>query len=492
MTTIHMPPQHYTGFEQAPIGMAWRQGAGGEVLRDLDPWSGETILEIAEADLNDLEEAITAAATAQSAWAQTPPSLRAQVMRRAGDIASARHDEIIDWLVREAGSTIAKSEVEWAVVVGGFYEAAGMPTRAAGSILPSDIPGKESRVYRKPIGVVGLISPWDFPIYLTNRTLAPALALGNAVVLKPSAETPVTGGLLLAKILEEAGLPPGLLSVLVGTGTGVGDAIVTHRVPRVISFTGSTATGEIIAQRAGIKRLCFELGGNAPFVVLDDAVVTDAVEAALFGSFFNSGQICMSANRIIVDSKIHDEFVDQFVHRTRELKVGDPSDPATALGPIINGKQLTSIIDKVTRARGDGATHLVRAEPGGPSGLLLGPQVLLGTNAVATAREEVFGPVATIIRADGEAEALSIANDTEYGLSSAVFTSDRERGLQFALGIDAGMTHVNDSPVNEEDNTPYGGEKQSGLGRFGGEWAISEFTTVHWISVQREPRQFPF
>jgi len=474
-----------------PIGRLWRPGRSGHVVADHNPWTGELIGEIPGAGPDDVDEAYTVAAEAQQRWAETLPGRRAAVMRAAADIVTARHDEIVDWLVRESGSTLTKIEVELGVVRAGFLEAAGMPHRMAGRILPSDITGKENRVYRRPAGVVCLISPWDFPLYLTNRTLAPALALGNAVVLKPSSNTPVTGGLLLARILEEAGLPPGVLNVVVGRSAHIGDALVSHPVPRVVSFTGSTETGIGIARLAGIKRLLLELGGNAPLVVLDDADLDYAVESAVFGSFFNSGQICMIANRVIVDAKLHDDFVGRFVARTSALRVGDPADPATFIGPVISRRQLDSVRDKVDRAVAAGADLLLGGQPAGPAGLALPPQVLLGGNDVATAREEVFGPVITIIRARDEDHALELANDTEYGLSSAVHTRDRERGTRFALRLNAGMTHVNDSPVNEEDNTAYGGERQSGLGRFGGAWSVDELTTHHWVSVQHQRRPYP-
>jgi aldehyde dehydrogenase (NAD+) len=326
---------------------------------------------------------------------------------------------------------------------------------------------------------------------LSNRSVAPALAVGNAVVLKPAGDTPVTGGLLLAKIYEEAGLPPGLLSVVVGKGSEIGDAIVEHPAPSVVSFTGSTPVGEGIAKKAGIKKLALERGGNGPLVVLDDADLHSAVDAAVFGSFAHAGQICMIANRLVVDAKVHDTFVEKFVARVKELKIGDPSDPETKLGPVINAKQRDAVLEKVRKAVDEGAELLLGGDPTGPGGLLIPPHVLLGDNDVTTAREEVFGPVITIIRAEDEADALRIANDTEYGLSSAVFTKDVDRGTRFALQVQAGMTHVNDSPVNDDANTAFGGEGASGLGRFGGHWALDEFTTDHWVSVQREPRPLP-
>ncbi|MGY1709581.1 aldehyde dehydrogenase family protein [Geodermatophilus sp. SYSU D00758] len=485
-------PARYDGFDRMPLAGTWREGGSERTATDTDPYTGETLTEIRLADADDLDAAYAAAREAQREWAGRLPGERAAVMRRAADVMEARKGEIVDWLIRETGCAAPVAEFQWAITQRDFFEAASYPYRVEGRILPADIEGKESRVYRRPVGVVAVISPWNVPMHLSNRSVAPALAVGNGVVLKPAGGTPVTGGLLLARIYEEAGLPDGLLSVVIGSGSEIGDAIVSHPVPRVVSFTGSTPVGKGIAEKAGLKKLSLELGGNGPLVVLDDADLDYAVDAAVWGKFFHQGQVCMITNRLVVDDRVHDEFVDRFVAKVAGLQAGDPRDPSTVIGPIINGKQLEDIQDKLARARDDGARQLVGGDPTGPIGSVLPAHVLLGGNDVATAREEVFGPVATIIRARDEDDALAIANDTEYGLSSAVFTEDTERGVRFALRVEAGMTHVNDSPLNDENNTAFGGEKESGLGRFGGEWAIEEFTTDHWVSVQHTKRQFPF
>jgi aldehyde dehydrogenase (NAD+) len=345
-------------------------------------------------------------------------------MRAAARVMEERKDEITGWLVRETGGTVAKAELEWSLVVANLLEAASMPHHVEGRIMPSDIPGKESRVYREPAGVVAVISPWNFPLQLSARSVAPALAVGNAVVLKPASDTPVTGGLLLARILEEAGLPSGLFSVVVGSGSEIGDAIVEHPVPAVVSFTGSTAVGEGIARKAPLKRLALELGGNGPLVVLRDADLDLAVRAAVFGSFFHQGQICMIANRVIVDTAVGDEFTSRFVAQVKALRVGDPSDPATQLGPVINTSQLEGIQDKVAQAVKDGAELLAGGDPVGPAGLGLPPHVLAADNDVATAREEVFGPVITIIRAKGGEDALRIASRPMFLRHAALTARD--------------------------------------------------------------------
>jgi aldehyde dehydrogenase (NAD+) len=372
-------------------------------------------------------------------------------------------------------------------------EASRIPYNVQSRVLPSDVPGKECRVYRKPVGVVGIISPWNWPLHLTSRSLAPALAAGNAAVVKPASDTPVTGGLLLGKIFEEAGLPAGLLSVIVGSGDGVGAAFVTHPTPRVISFTGSTKVGRHVAELAAeakiIKRVDLELGGNSPFVVLEDAPMDQTLDAAIFGRFLHQGQICMSANRFIVAEAIYDEFTQRFTERVRAVKYGNPDDEDTLVGPLINQRQLDNLLKRITEARQAGARELVGGEP---EGLVLPPHVFSDVrNDMTVAREELFGPVAPIIRVRDAEEALRTANDTEQGLAGCVFSRDLERGTRFAQRMECGMAHVNDQPVNDLPNNPFGGEKNSGIGRFGGEWAIEAFTTDQWLTVQHEPRVFP-
>jgi aldehyde dehydrogenase (NAD+) len=483
----------YTGFDQMPIAGEWRAGGTDGARADVDPYTGDVLTEIRLAGARDLDEAYRAARDAQPAWAARPARERAEVIANAARVLAAREDELIGWLQREAGATRGRAAMELALVravTERAVEQAHLINSWEGT--GSDIPDKENRVYRTAAGVVAVISPWNFPVQLSNRSVAPALALGNAVVLKPAGDTPVTGGLFLAKVYEEAGLPPGLLSVVVGSGGEIGDAIVEHDVPRVISFTGSTPVGEGIAAKAGLKRLALELGGNGPLLVLDDADLDAAAAGALYGSYLHQGQVCMATNRIIVDAAVHDAFVERFVAGASALRYGDPREDGTQIGPIINRKQLDSVREKVARAVDDGADLLLGGDPVGPTGQVLPPQVLLGDNTVATAAEEVFGPVATIVRADGEDHAVHLANDTPYGLSSGVYTGDAERGVNVARRVEAGMTHINDTTVNDDAHIAFGGEKASGLGRFGGDWVVEEFTTHHWISLQHRPRDFQY
>lgn len=477
----------YADFTGQYIDGAWCDGSAGTVLRDTNPFNDSLLTEIAQANIQDLERAFAAAKAAQVAWAATPPGVRAEVFRQAREIMGRRKDEVIDWLIRESGSTRMKAEVEFGATREGMAEAASMPYLMHGSILPVDHPGKEARVYRKPIGVIGVISPWNFPLHLSNRSVAPALALGNAVVLKPASDTPVTGGLLLAKIYEEAGLPPGLLNVVIGAGSVIGDAFCAHPAPRVISFTGSTAIGQHIAQVAAgstrLKRLGLELGGNAPLVVLDDADMGIAVKAALVGRFFHQGQICMSTNRIIVADPLYDGFVEALTGAVKTIKFGDPSDPEVMVGPLCNDTQVRSVTGLIASARASGFRACVEGEV---QGRVVPPHLFADvTNDSVFAQTEIFGPVAPVIRARDEEDALRMANDTEYGLSSAVITGNEARGLAFANRIEAGMTHINDITIHDYPHVMFGGEKNSGLGRFNGHWIIDEFTTDHLVTLQR-------
>ena len=481
-------------FEAQFIDGRWRNGRSGSRLDVLNPYSGEVIASFGKADASDVDEAFTAATQAQGEWAQALPSQRAAVFRSAAAVMEQRHEEIVDWLIRESGSTRGKAEIEWWVVHAAMLESSTLPTRAEGRIVPGDYPGKENRIYRRPVGVVAVISPWNWPMHLSTRSILPALALGNAVVVKPAAETPVTGGLLIARILEEAGLPPGLFSVIVGEPGEIGDTFVQHPASRVVSFTGSTKVGRHIGQMAvtatNLKKAMLELGGNAPLVVLDDADLERAVHTAIVAKFLHQGQMCIATNRIIVLDSLYDAFVEAYVAYASSLKVGDPNLPDTVIGPIISQRQLDRITGMITQAKSDGA-NLRLGRP--PERLLLSPHVFTEvTQSMSLAQNEIFGPVAPFLRATDEAEALRMANDTDYGLTSAVLTGDTYRGEQFARQIRAGMSHVNDVTAIDMPALPFGGDRNSGIGRFGSKGMIDAFTSEHWVSVQHTPSLYPF
>lgn len=484
----------YSNFHLQPIAGQWRTGSADKTLRVTNPFDETLLLEIHQANCDDLDAAFHEAARAQPQWAALGPSARAAVLHEVVAVFERRREEIINWIIHESGSTRLKAQLEWAAARAIALESASFPSRVHGRIVESNVPGKESRVYRSALGVVGVISPWNFPLHLTQRSIAPALALGNAVVVKPSSDTPVCGGLLLARIFEEAGLPKGVLSVVVGAGKEIGNAFVEHSVPSLITFTGSTPVGRGIGRIASggkhLKHVALELGGNSPFVVLADADLEQAVNAAVFGKFLHQGQICMAVNRIIVDNSLYDNFATRFVERVKGLVIGDPNSPETVIGPVINSHQLKGLQEKIALARSEGAKPLYE---GGANGNLLAPHIYGEvTVEMDLACNEIFGPLVGLIRARDEEHALELANASEFGLSSAVFSKNIERAVNFARQVRAGMSHINDMPVNDEANAPFGGEKNSGLGRFNGDWVIEEFTRDHWISVQHSPRRYPF
>ncbi|MEE1930350.1 aldehyde dehydrogenase family protein [Streptomyces sp. TRM 70351] len=483
---------HFTDLAQQYIDGEWRPGSGSWDIIDFNPYNGEKLCEITVATADEIDLAYRAAERHQPAWAATNPYTRRLVFERAVRIVEEREEEITEAIIAELGGTRLKAAFELHLAKEFLREAVHLALRAEGRILPSPVDGKENRVYREPVGVVGVISPFNFPFLLSLKSVAPALALGNAVVLKPHQNTPVCGGTLVARILQEAGLPGGLLNVIVTDIAEVGDALLEHPVPKVISFTGSDKVGRHVATVAAshFKHAVLELGGNSALIVLDDADVDYAVDAAVFSRFVHQGQVCMAANRIVVDRAVEAEFTEKFVAKVRTLKAGDPKDPETVIGPLINSSQADRIGALVEQAVAGGATALLR---GKVEGNLVHPSVLTGLPADAGAlREEIFGPVALIIPVDGEDEAVRVANDTPYGLSGAVHTASVERGVAVARRINTGMMHVNDGTVADEPIVPFGGEKHSGIGRLNGDHFTEAFTTTKWIAIQHGRSGFPF
>ena len=478
-------------FTRQFINGQWKEGTSSATIQNFNPYTGEELLTIQAASNDDLDEAYTVAQQAQPIWEDIPLGEKQQLFERLVTVLEEKREDIIQWLVQESGSTLIKATVEFEASVTMVKESASFLTRITGQILPSYVPNKEHRVYRTAKGVIGVIGPWNFPFLLTMRSIAPAIATGNSVVIKPASDTPVTSGLLFGEIFEEAGFPAGLVNVVVGRGSEIGDAFVTHPIPCMISFTGSTEVGRRIGEFAGknLKEVALELGGNNVMVVLKDANIERAAKAAAFGKFLHQGQICMALNRIIVDQAIHDEFVEKFTEITKTLKTGDPADPTTFVGPLINKQQVERIQQDIQDSVAQGAAiHL----EGTINNTLMQPVILTKvTNDMPIAKNEIFGPVAPIIKAKDEEEAIQIANDSPYGLSGSLFTENLHHGVEVAKKIKTGMIHINDQSVNDEAHVPFGGEKDSGIGRFNGEWAIEKFTTVKWIGVQNGYRDYP-
>ena len=385
-----------------------------------------------------------------------------------------------------------KAAFEVQLVLGELWEAAALPTQPWGHLLPTSEPGRESIARRVPLGVVGVISPWNFPQILSVRAVAPALALGNAVILKPDVQTPVSGGILVARLFEAAGLPEGLLHVLPGDAEA-GSALTEDPNVAMIAFTGSTAVGRKVGEAAGrsLKRVSLELGGNNALIVLDDADLEVASSAGAWSAFLHQGQVCMTAGRHIVMAGVADEYLERLAARAAGLPVGDPNVEQVALGPLINERQLANVDRIVTQTVEAGA--VVRAG-GTHDKLFYKPTVLAGVTAKMPAfREEIFGPVAPVVVVQDEAEAIAVANDTEYGLVAAIQTGSRDRGRAVADQLRTGIVHVNDQTLNNDAYAPFGGTGASGNGsRFGSQSSWDEFTQWQWLTLRDQPHAFPF
>ncbi|MEU1334052.1 aldehyde dehydrogenase family protein [Streptomyces sp. NPDC005865] len=482
----------FTDLAHQYIDGEWKAGSGSWDIIDFNPYDGEKLASITVATADEIDQAYRAAERAQKDWAATNPYARRAVFERALRIVEDREEEITEAIIAELGGTRLKAAFEIHLTKEFLREAVHLALSAEGRILPSPDDGKENRLYRVPVGVVGVISPFNFPFLLSIKSVAPALALGNGVVLKPHQNAPVLGGSLVAKVFEDAGLPAGLLNVVITDIAEIGDALIEHPVPSVISFTGSDTVGRHVATvcAAHFKRSVLELGGNSALIVLDDADIDYAVDAAVFSRFVHQGQVCMAANRILVDRSVQAEFTEKFVAKVATLKVGDPSDPATHIGPLINSTQAEAVSTLVEQTVTAGATALLH---GRTEGNLVAPSVLTDLPADSPVLDqEIFGPVALVVPFDGEDEAVRIANASRYGLSGALHTGDIERGVRLAKRIDTGMIHINDGTVHDEPIVPFGGEKHSGVGRLNGDSTVDAFTTMKWISVQHGRSRFPF
>jgi benzaldehyde dehydrogenase (NAD) len=466
--------------------------ARGGIRTVVCPADGSSLGTIGVAGAEDVDDAVAAGRAAQRAWADAPFDDRARVFRAAGALLEQHADEYARWLVGEAGSGRGKAAFEVGLVASELHHAAALALAPTGRILRSAKP-RLSLAQQVPVGVVGVISPFNFPGILAMRSVAPALALGNAVVLKPDPRTAVSGGLFLAALLTEAGLPEGLLSVLPG-GAEVGGRLVEHPDVRVISFTGSTAAGRRIGETAGrlLKRAHLELGGNNALVVLDDVDVDAAVSAGAWGSFLHQGQICMTTGRHVVAASVYDRYVEGLAAAADRLPVGDPRTSDVPLGPIIDEHQRDHVHELVTASVDAGA----RLAAGGTyDGLFYRPTVLAEVRPDHRAfAEEVFGPVAPVLRFDGEDELVDIVNRSEYGLSLGILTKDVMRGLRLAERLPSGIVHINDQTVDDESVAPFGGVAASGTGvRFGGFESNAEaFTETRWITAQGDIERYPF
>lgn len=471
------------------FGAEWRSAAGGS-LDVLEPATGATLTRVGNATAADVRTAAAEARAAQPGWAATPYEKRGAILRKAARVLEDNQEELIPWIARETGGIPAKAGFEIHMVTEILYRSAAMCTEPQGLVLPSD-PGRISIARRLPRGVIGIISPFNFPLILSMRAVAPALATGNSVVLKPDPRTALTGGFIIARLFEEAELPKGVLQVLPG-GAEAGEAICTDPDIAMVSFTGSSHVGRRIGELAGkhLKKVQLELGGKNAVIVLEDADLDAAASAIAFGAWFHQGQICMTTGRVLVQEKIAAPLTAKLVAKANHLPVGDPLGQV-ALGPVISHAQVERIDGIVKDSVAAGA----KLEAGGTfEGPYYRPTVLTGVRPGMRAfDEEVFGPVAAITSISSDDEAIELANHSDYGLSAGVFSADVGRAIAVGNRLNTGLLHINDQTVADEPHVPFGGTGASGNGtRIGGPANWEEFTQWQWMTIKEKPNAYPF
>lgn len=466
--------------------------AAPEAISIREPATGELLGKVGAFNAADMTSAVARAREGQREWASWPNDKRAALMREAARLLEASRKDVVDLIIRETGGVRGKGEVEIQGSIDELYHSAALLIQPEGELLPSPNPLRLSIARRVPIGIVGVIAPWNFPMLLAMRSVAPAIALGNAVILKPDPQTSIVGGVVLARMFELAGLPKGVFTVVNG-GADIGEALVEVAGVRMITFTGSTAVGRRVGEVAGrnLKKVALELGGKSPFIVLDDADLDAAASAGAWGSFLHQGQICMAIGRHIVQRKVADEYIELLARKAKALPIGDPFRENVAIGPIINAKQIERV-HKIVRDTVAAGAELVAG--GTFEGLYYKPTVLARVASGMPAYDlEIFGPVASVVIVEDEEEAIRVANDTEYGLSGAVQTGSLERGLRVAKQIRSGLVHINDQTIHDMAGIPFGGSGASGNGsRFGSTTNHDEFTEWQWMTIGGEPTRYPF
>ncbi|SFS06884.1 aldehyde dehydrogenase (NAD+) [Halomicrobium zhouii] len=477
----------------------WVSSEGDDEISVEDPSTRAEITRVPAGVEADVDAAYEAAAAAQPEWEQTPPAERERVAREFAQLLHEYEAEISELLAHEAGGSQIMGATSVQIASDQAAEAATFPRRMKGEQADSNVPGKENLVRRVPQGVVTVISPWNFPVNLSGRAIGPAIATGNTVVVKPATNTPITGGLLFAKLYEEAGVPDGVVNVVTGRGSDIGDAVAGHPESDVVTFTGSTPVGRGVGATAGenLSTVSLELGGNNGHIVTADADLDAAIDSAVFGSFVHQGQVCISINRHIVHEDVYDEYVERLTERAESLPVGSAHDEETVVAPIISESQRDQMLEYVDESVEEGATVETGGETvpmdGVDDSLLVAPTVLSGmTNEMSAACHEHFGPIAPVIPFSDVDEAVEIHNDTQYGLSGSVHAGDVGTGMQIAERLDTGMVHVGDQPINDEAHVPFSGTKASGVGAFNTTAILDEVTEEKWISLQHERRDYPF
>ncbi|MFC2954201.1 aldehyde dehydrogenase [Marinicaulis aureus] len=458
-----------------------------------NPLTGETASTAAAMKAGDIPAVAERAAAAFPDWAAMGPNARRAVLMKAAAALEAKADDFVQAMMGEIGATEGWARFNLMLAASMVREAAAITTQISGEVIPSDKPGCLAMALKEPVGVILGIAPWNAPIILGVRAIAVPLACGNSVILKASESCPRTHELII-EAFAEAGFPEGVVNSVTNAPEDAAEvvgALIDHPAVKRINFTGSTAVGKIIAKRAAehLKPVLLELGGKAPLIVLEDADLDEAVKAAAFGAFMNQGQICMSTERIIVVDAVADEFVKKFAQKAKSLATGDPREGKTPLGAVVDQKTVNNVNALIEDASSKGARILT----GGVAESVLMPATVVDgvTAEMNIYRDESFGPVVGVIRAKDEADAIRLANDSEYGLSAAVFTRDAARGLKVARKIHSGICHVNGPTVHDEAQMPFGGVGASGYGRFGGKAGIDSFTELRWVTIETESGHFP-
>jgi acyl-CoA reductase-like NAD-dependent aldehyde dehydrogenase len=478
------------------IAGEWRPSADAATFERANPFTGEVVTIASAASRADTHAAVDAASAAFPTWSGMSATERGAMLEAAADLMAERAPQIARTMTEECGATFGWGMFNCQLASGMLRAAAAMTGAAeqARETIPSGVPGLDAMAVRSPAGVVAAMAPWNAPVILATRAVAAPLAFGNTVVLKASEKCPRVHAAVVG-VLHDAGLPAGAVNLIVHSAEGapeVVDALIAHAAVRRVNFTGSTKVGRIIAATCAehLKPSVLELGGKAPMIVLDDADLDLAASAASFGAFMNSGQICMSTERIIVEPAASEAFQAKLVDRARALVVGDPRDETTMIGPVVDDASRRRVLELIEDARNKGATLLAGGEDLG--GNVLTPAVVAGvTPDMRLYSEESFGPVVALVDAADTDDAIRIANDSDYGLAAAIFTSNPQRGLELAGRVESGICHVNGSTVHDEPPMPFGGVKASGWGRFGGSAALHEFTELRWITVQNGERHYP-
>ncbi|CAD6537731.1 aldehyde dehydrogenase [Paraburkholderia sabiae] len=475
------------------IGGKDRLASNGATFERLNPATGKLASRAPAATLADADAAVDAAAAAFPAWSALPPTERRMRLLRAADLMDARTSAFIETGVAETGAMANWYGFNVHLAANMLREAAAMTTQIDGSIVPTDMPGNLALAVRQPCGVVLGIAPWNAPVILGTRAVAMPLACGNTVVLKASEACPAVHR-MIGSVLQEAGLGDGVINVVTNApddAPAIVERLIAHLAVRRVNFTGSTHVGRIIAMHAAkhLKPALLELGGKAPVLVLDDADLDAAVEAIAFGAFFNQGQICMSTERVIAHRAIADTLVEKLVSKARKLVAAEPTARGAVLGAMVSAQAAQRATSLVQDARDHGAT----IHTAGPTdGAIMQPTIVDGVRPeMKLYSEESFAPVVTVLRVDSDDEAIRVANDSEFGLSAAVFSRDIARAMQVAKRVESGICHINGPTVHDEAQMPFGGVKSSGYGRFGSKASIAEFTDLRWITIQTGPRHYP-